>query len=100
MTSTPDSPVPDDVIASDVVQAAIADLVGRTGADPSEIEVVSVDEVRWRDGSIGCPQPGMSYTQALVDGTKIVLRYNGFPYDYHQGGARPVFHCPPGTVSR
>jgi hypothetical protein len=100
MPSTPDSPVPADVIAGALVQAAIDDLVERTGADRAAIEVVSVDEVDWPNGSIGCPQPGMSYTQAIVNGTKIVLRYDGFEYDYHQGGSRPVLYCPPGNVSR
>ena len=87
--------VPASVLGSEIVQAAIADLIERTGADASEIEVLSVEEVEWPDGSIGCPQPGMAYTQALVNGTKIVLRYDGVGYDYHQGGSRPVFYCAP-----
>jgi hypothetical protein len=98
MPSTPDSPVPADVIASALVQAAIDDLVERTGADRAAVEVVSVDEVDWPDGSIGCPQPGMVYTQAIVNGTRIVLRYDGLSYDYHQGGSRSVFYCPPQYV--
>ena len=86
---TTDAPVPDDVIASDVVQAAIDDLVERTGADRSAIEVASVDEVEWPDGSLGCPQPGMSYTQAIVNGTKIVLRLDGFPTAGRPGWNQP-----------
>ena len=39
------------------------------GVDASEVEVVSVEEVTWRDGSRGCAQPGMAYTQALIDGS-------------------------------
>lgn len=98
VTSTPDSPVPADVIAGTLVQAAIDDLVDRTGADRDAIEVVSVEEVDWPDGSIGCPQPGMVYTQAIVNGSKIVLRYDGTDYAYHQGGSRPVFYCPPSST--
>jgi hypothetical protein len=95
MPSTSEPSVPDAVIASDLVQAAIADLVERTGAEPDEIGVVSVEEVDWPDGSIGCPQPGMVYTQAIVNGTEIVLRFDGTDYSYHQGGGRAVFYCPP-----
>jgi hypothetical protein len=95
MPSTSEPSVPDAVIAGDLVRAAIADLVDRTGAAPGEIDVVSVEEVDWPDGSIGCPQPGMVYTQAIVNGTKIVLRYDGTDYSYHQGGGRAVFYCPP-----
>ena len=88
------SSVPASVIASDLVQAAFTDLRDRLGDDQARIEVVSVDEVDWPDGSVGCPQPGMAYTQAIVNGTKIVLRHAGIRYNYHQGGSRPVFYCP------
>jgi hypothetical protein len=37
----------------------------------------------------------MVYTQAIVNGSKIVLRYEGVEYDYHQGGGGDVFYCPP-----
>lgn len=83
----------DATIGGEAVQTAIGDLAGRTGADRAEIEVVSVEEVDWPDGSIGCPQPGMVYTQAIVNGMKIVLRHQGIDYAYHQGGSRPVFYC-------
>ena len=39
--------------------------------------MVSVEEVTWRDGSRGCAQPGMAYTQALIDGSRITLRAGG-----------------------
>ena len=80
-----------------MVQTAIDDLRTRLGDATAEITVISIDEVEWPDGSLGCPQPGMSYTQALVDGTKIVLSHAGIRYDYHQGGSRDVFYCPPAT---
>lgn len=82
-----------------VVEQAIADLASRLGVDPSTIEVVSVEEVDWPDASIGCPQPGMSYAQVLVNGSRIVLRADGTEYAYHQGGTREAFYCPPGRAS-
>jgi hypothetical protein len=54
--------------------------------------VVAHDEVIWRDGSLGCPQPGMMYTQALVDGFRIVLRVKGQEVSYH-GPGKPPFRC-------
>ena len=59
----------------------------------SAITVVSVDEVTWRDGSIGCPEPGMGYTQALVPGIRVVLELDGTRYEYHSGGSRSIFLC-------
>lgn len=96
----PTPPVDDTVANSPMVQTAIADLRDRIGDPAAEVVVVSVEEVEWPDGSIGCPQPGMMYTHALVNGTKIVLSYDGFRYDYHQGSGRDVFYCPPGNVSK
>ena len=75
------------------VATAMTDIVNRIGASAGAIEVVSVEEVTWPDGSIGCPQPGMRYTQAIVNGTRIVLRVSGADYEYHSGGAREVFYC-------
>jgi hypothetical protein len=76
------------------VGAARADLAQRLGVEPASIELVSAREVTWPDGSLGCPQPGMSYTQALVDGSQIILRHGGIDYHYHAGGARDPFYCP------
>jgi hypothetical protein len=73
--------------------AAIEDLAQRQGVDASAITVVSTDEVTWRDGSMGCPQPGMNYTQSLVPGTRVVLELDGARYEYHAGGARTIFLC-------
>ena len=73
--------------------AAVADLAAREGVDPSAITVISTDEVTWRDGSMGCPEPGMNYTQALVPGIRVVLELDGVRYEYHAGGARSIFLC-------
>ena len=76
------------------VDIAVADLAARLDVDPSEIEIVSVEEVTWPDGSLGCPRPGMSYTQALVDGQLIVLAVDDTEYEYHSGRGGDPFYCP------
>ena len=78
---------------------AIADLADRLDVDPAEIEVVSVEEVTWPDGGLGCPEPGMSYAQALVNGSRIVLAVDGTEYEYHSGPRRDPFYCPPERVT-
>jgi len=87
-------PVPPDVAQSPSVVSAVADLADRLGVSSSSVAVVIVEEVMWPDGSIGCPQPGMSYTQALVSGSRIVLEVDGTSYEYHSGGGREPFYCP------
>lgn len=83
-----EEPMPDGPLA-----AAIADLSSDTGVDPDDIKVVVNQEVTWRDGSLGCPKPGMFYTQALVDGYRIVLRAGGEEVAYHGSVGKPPFRC-------
>ncbi len=73
--------------------AAVADLAARQGVETTAITVVSTDEVTWRDGSMGCPEPGMNYTQALVPGIRVILELDGVRYEYHSGGGRSMFLC-------
>ena len=77
-----------------IVAPARADLARRLGVEPDELEVISAEEVTWPDGSLGCPEPGMSYTQALVDGSKVVLGHNDRVYVYHAGEDGEPFLCP------
>jgi len=83
-----------------LAEQAVADLAERLAIDPALIVVVSWEEVTWRDGSIGCPQPGMRYTQAIVNGSKIVLEVDGVEYNYHQGGRRDLFLCEQAAVDK
>jgi hypothetical protein len=76
-----------------VTADAVRDLSRRLDLAPEQITVVSAEEVTWRDGSIGCPQPGMMYTQSLTDGSRVVLEAGGRRYEYHAGGRRPAFLC-------
>ena len=75
------------------IAIALADLSTRLGVEAGAIAVNLVEEVTWRDGSLGCPEPGMSYTQALVDGLRIVLDGGGVEYEYHSGLQRDAFFC-------
>jgi hypothetical protein len=72
---------------------AVRDLARRTGVDPADIAVVSAEEVTWRDGSLGCPEPGMMYPQVLTNGSRVVLEADGRRYEYHAGGRRSAFLC-------
>jgi hypothetical protein len=86
-----DRPVVSDDLTSEV-ERAIADLTERLGAGAT-IEVVVAHELTWPDGSLGCPEPGMSYTQALVDGYRIELTDGQRTYDYHGANGGDPFLC-------
>lgn len=74
-------------------QDAVADLADRLGLGPEEVTVVRDVAVTWRDGSLGCPAPGMAYTQALTPGRLVVLEAAGRTVEYHAGGGRGLFLC-------
>lgn len=59
------------------------------------------EAVTWADGSLGCPRPGQSATQALVPGWRLVVQGPG------RDGPKAVYHasqrgqwllCPGGAV--
>ena len=77
-----------------IVEPAVTDLARRLGVEATEIEVVTAERVTWPDGSLGCPEPGMSYTQALVEGSKVALGHGGRVYLYHAGTDDEPFLCP------
>ena len=78
--STPGTPAE---VPADRWDAIVADLAGRgvTGTP----ELVSAKAVTWNSGALGCPRPGVSYTQALVPGMRVVVRVEGTTYDYRFG---------------
>jgi hypothetical protein len=81
-----------------------ADLGKRVGANGDAAEVLVAEAVMWSDGSLGCPEPGRMYTQAIVPGYRVVLRLDGRSYAYHASERgdfrlceRPLLHrAPPG----
>jgi hypothetical protein len=78
---------------SELVRIATEDLAARLDIPPDHIKLTRFEEVTWPDGSIGCPRKDMRYTQALVNGSLIVLRVDGVDYQYHSGGSRAPFYC-------
>jgi hypothetical protein len=62
------------------------DAARRSGVAAADLRVVSVEDVTWPDGSLGCPEPGRLYTQALVPGHRVRIAAPGAadaPMHYH-----------------
>ena len=91
--SDPVSPVPEGLREQPRVAAAIADTATREGVDPAQVVVAAWSPVTWSDGSLGCPQPGMSYTQATVDGELLMLRVETGLFQYHARTGGPFTYC-------
>lgn len=75
------------------VEAAIADAAVRFDVPESEVAVAGALRVVWSDGSLGCPEDGMMYTQALVDGYLLTLEVAGQRVAYHGADGDEPFLC-------
>lgn len=93
-----------------VVEASdsdVATLVGQAKQDlevlasvpAAEIELVKFREVIWPDSSLGCPKPGLLYTQVLSPGYRIALRARGRRYEYHGARGGKPFLCAKSPVT-
>ncbi len=89
---TESSPV--NLTLEQAVAAAREDLRQRLDAAPESIELVEARPVTWPNGALGCPEEGMMYTQALVDGFYIHLRAGVEDAYYHAGRDGRPLHCP------
>lgn len=79
-----------------LVALLLADAARRTGLDLEALTVRESWRVTWNDGSLGCPQPGMNYTQALVQGWRALVQAGGQTLDYRIGGERYFIVCEAG----
>lgn len=73
-----------------VMTAVVADLSAKTGQDATTATVTKAESVTWPDGSLGCPQPGIMYTQMVQPGYRVVLELDGKSYDYRVAGEGTV----------
>ena len=76
-----------------MTQAALADAARR--AEPGTVpQLIDAKRVTWRDGSMGCPAPGRTYTMALVPGYRIRIQSGAAVLDYHASARGTPFLCP------
>src|SRR5260221_3144114 len=79
-----------------IIDAAYADLSQKLGKPLTRGGDSSYtwEEDVFGDSSLGCPQPGKTYTQAVTPGFKIVITFAGTAYDYRATkDGKVVFLC-------
>lgn len=86
-------PEPADKASQALISKARTDLAKRLAVEPDEIHFIKFKPVVWPDGGLGCPRPGMVYTQVQQDGVLIRLEVRGQRFDYHGGAGRDPFLC-------
>ena len=76
------------------VDRSLQDAAQRTQLDAAQLSVALAEAVTWPDGSLGCPQPGRAYTQALVRGYRIQIVAGDRTLEYHASLRGTPFLCP------
>lgn len=69
-------------LPAEVVDPIVADAAARLSVEPAAVQIVSAVPETFSDGSLGCPEKGVMYTQALVDGYHVVVAAGGTQLDY------------------
>ena len=72
----------------------LADTQRRSGIGADRIHLVRSEAVTWSDGSLGCPEPGRIYSQALVRGYLIRVQADATVLEYHANARGQWLYCP------
>lgn len=70
-------------VPTDMLEKLRSDVAAQQGVNASDVKVVTAQAVNWPNGALGCPQPGMMYTQAIVPGYRVELEVAGKRFAYH-----------------
>lgn len=73
-------------LPASIVGPVITEIARIAGVPVDQVIVRSAQSVTFPDGGLGCPVPGMVYTQVLVDGFKLVAEAGGKTYDFRGTG--------------
>jgi hypothetical protein len=76
------------------IAASKKDLAQRLDVPPESVVLSGAQQVTWRSSALGCPKPGMNYTEALVRGSVIYLQVDNVIHAYHAKFAGKPFYCP------
>jgi hypothetical protein len=77
--------------------------------EKDDLTLIRAESVIWPDGSLGCPQPGMMYTQALVEGYWVQFQHSEKMFDFRLSQKGTFILCdqlgmlrdiPPGTPTQ
>ena len=69
-------------LPASIIDPVVAEAARLSGVPVDQVTVVSAETVTFPDGGLGCPVPGMSYTQVQVEGFKLVVDAGGAQYDF------------------
>ena len=76
-----------------VRRAVVADAAKRFNVAESAVVLARAERLAWSDGSLGCPEPGVVYTQMLVEGFRVDAMTSAGTLTYHTDSRGSVVSC-------
>lgn len=86
-------------VPQEFMDQVFAAAEAESGVDRSSMTVLRSESVIWSDGSLGCPEPGMMYTQATVDGYWVELSVGERVLDYRLSVDGQIRLCTSGAIT-
>jgi hypothetical protein len=83
-------------VPAEIFEQAAEEAAAVANVAIDQVSIVRAERVTWSDGSLGCPEPGQMYTQALVPGFWLVLQAGDDEFDFHASERGEVKLCPRG----
>jgi hypothetical protein len=85
-----------DIVPRGILESVLKEAAALANVAREQLVILRAESVIWNDGSLGCPEPGVMYTQALVKGYWVVVDAAGRKYDFRVGSRGNFRLCPPG----
>jgi hypothetical protein len=76
-----------------VVDAALRDAAAHLGVGIDSLHVDQVEARQWGDSSLGCPRPGLMYSQIVTPGFLVVISGTGKVLEYHSDARARIVLC-------
>ena len=96
--TTPSQFIPVDAGLQNLIDKARMDLAQQLSIPMTQINLIQAISATWPDSSLGCPQPGMAYSQVLTPGYLIQLQADNRVYEYHTDADQLVVFCEENTI--
>jgi hypothetical protein len=81
-----------------LLEPVLIDAAARSGVEVGEVTVMSAELRNWPDGSLGCPAPGMMYTQVITPGYRVLIEAAGEQLDYRMNRRGAFRLCETGAA--
>src|SRR5438445_13657885 len=75
------------------VDAAMRDAAAHLGVSQANLKVDQVEPRQWGDSSLGCPKPGLMYSQVVTPGFVVIISGAGNQLEYHADTRGQVVLC-------